>query len=103
MNVTEAAYAEILQDRKLAGEIVEWMFEPIAFRLTGDRCTFTPDFGVMLPDGTMEFIDVKGAGPIDDKSIVKIKVAAEKFWMFKFRQEKRQTKKDGGGWVCTEF
>jgi hypothetical protein len=54
-------------------------------------------------DGTMEFIDCKGSGPMDDKSRVKVKCAAEKFPQFLFAIEQRQTKKNGGGWKREEF
>lgn len=80
MNGTEAKYAELLQLRKLAGEVILWHFEDIKFNL-GDRCFYTPDFTVWLADGTMELVDVKG-GVIADDALVKIKVAAEKFPQF---------------------
>jgi hypothetical protein len=102
MNQTESAYAELLQVRKLAGEIVEWWFEGITFKLADDL-RYTPDFAVQLADGSMEFIDCKGAGPIDPKSLVKIKAAAEKFFQFQFVIEKKQPKNSGGGWVRTNF
>lgn len=102
MNRTESRYAEALQIRKLAGEVIEWHFEPIKFRLS-DNCFYSPDFMVHRADGVVEFVDVKGGGPIDDKSIVKIKVAAEKFFEFLFVMEKEQPKKIGGGWKRTEF
>jgi hypothetical protein len=102
MNQTETLYAEGLQARKLTGEIVEWGFERVTFKLA-DNCRYTPDFDVLFPDGSMEFIDSKGGGPMDDKSRVKVKVAAEKFPMFQFVIEKRLPKKLGGGWKREEF
>lgn len=102
MNGTESAYAELLQIRKLAGEIIDWQFEAITFKLADDT-RYTPDFTVYLADGSMEFIDAKGGGPIDPKSLVKIKCAAEKFWMFRFVMEQKQAKKHGGGWKRKEF
>ncbi|TXH16513.1 MAG: DUF1064 domain-containing protein [Hyphomicrobiaceae bacterium] len=102
MNQTETAYSEILHARQLAGEVLLWAFESVTFKLA-DRCTYTPDFAVWLADGTMEFVDCKGGGPMDDKSRVKVKVAAEKFPQFVFVIEKRLSKKDGGGWKREEF
>jgi len=97
MNQTEAAYAEMLQGRLLAGEIIRWSFETQTFKLA-DNCRYTPDFAIWLADGTKEFVDVKGGGPIDDKSRVKVKVAAKEFPEYTFVIEQRLAKKHGGGW-----
>ena len=102
MNKTEEAYAELLQIRKLAGEIIEWQFEAVTFKLAEDT-RYTPDFSVLLATGEQEFIDAKGGGPIDPKSLVKIKCAAEKFPQFKFVIEQKLAKKLGGNWKRTEF
>lgn len=101
MNKTEERYAAILQARKLAGELVEWHFEAMTFKLAGDL-RYTPDF-VVFEFGGMTCIDVKGSGPIDAKSIVKIKAAAERFFWFTWQQAIEQTKKNGGGFVVREF
>lgn len=102
MNATEAAYAVLLQARKDAGEITDWLFEAFTLKLA-EGCRYTPDFSVYFADGTMEFVDAKGGGPIDPKSVVKIKCAAERFFMFTFVIEQKQAKKAGGGWKRTEF
>lgn len=102
MTKTEERYAELLQARKLAGEIIDWQYEGVTFKLA-KLCSYTPDFDVWLADGTMEFVDTKGTGPMDDKSRVKVKVAAEKFPQFLFVIEQQQTKKSGGGWKREEF
>lgn len=102
MNKTEERYAAILQLRKLAGEIVDWQFEAVKFQLA-KLCTYSPDFMIFYPDGRIEFIDVKGSGIIDDKSIVKIKCAAEKFYAFDFVMEIEQAKKSGGGYKRVEY
>jgi len=103
MNQTEEAYAAILNARGvLYQDVIRWEFESITFKLA-DGCRYTPDFAVWLADGTMEFVDCKGAGPMDDKSRVKVKCAAEKFPQFVFVIEQRQTKKAGGGWKREEF
>ena len=102
MNKTEEKFADLLQERKKNGEVIEWLFESVTLKLA-DGCRFTPDFFVVLADGSIELIDVKGTGPVDDKSIVKIKCAAERFFEFRFVMEKQQTRKNGGGWKRTEY
>lgn len=102
MNKTEEAYANQLEILKLAGEIILWQFESVTFKIA-PLCSFTPDFMVHLRSGEIHFIDVKGGGPIDEKSIVKIKCVAEKFPMFTFAQEKKLAKKDGGHFERREF
>jgi hypothetical protein len=80
MNKTEALYAQILEIRKRAGEILDWAFEPEKFRLA-DKTFYTPDFRVIMPDFTVEFHEVKAKwsnGQVGrDDAKVKIKVAAE--------------------------
>jgi hypothetical protein len=102
MNQTEAAYAESLLVRKMASEIIDWQFEAITFKLAPD-CRYTPDFAIWMADGTMEFVDCKGGGPMDEKSRVKAKVAAERYPMFVFVIEQKKAKKDGGGWKREVF
>lgn len=59
MNKTEARYADHLEALKRAGKILRWDYEPEKLRLaTG--AFYTPDFRVVLPDGTVEFHEVKG-------------------------------------------
>lgn len=58
MNENEAAYQRHLEDRRRSGEVVRWRFEPMKFRLA-DPAFHTPDFKVQLPDGTIEFHEVK--------------------------------------------
>lgn len=102
MNQTETAYADGLQARKLAGEVIDFQFEAVTFKLATD-CRYTPDFAIWLADGSMEFVDAKGGGPMDEKSRVKCKVAAEKFPQFTFVIEQKQAKKHGGGWKREVF
>lgn len=96
MNGLESKYADVLHRRKTAGEIVDFWFECFTLKLS-EGTTYRPDFAILFPDGSMEFIDVKG-GLVDPTSIVKAKVAAERFPQFTFVMESRKTKKDGGGW-----
>lgn len=102
MNKTEQEYAEILEAKRLSGEIAAWWFEAITFKLAGDS-RYTGDFAVLHVDGTMEIVNVKGPGPEDPNSLTKIRNAADKFFPFVFTREKKQSKKDGGNWVRTEF
>lgn len=83
MNKTEQEYAAQLQTRVRIGELEWWAYEPMKFRLA-DNTFYTPDFAVLRVDGILEFHEVKGA-PWTDDARVKIKVAAEIYWMFVFR------------------
>jgi hypothetical protein len=98
MNRTEAAYAEHLE--RIKGTVIAWYrFEGVKLRLA-DNTFYTPDFAVMLMDGTMECHEIKGFWRDDAK--VKIKVAAE-MYPFRFLALKPNPKKDGGGWSVEEF
>lgn len=99
MNKTEQDYAAILTIRKGAGEVLWFIYEAITLQLApGVR--YTPDFAVMLADGTFEMHEVKGHW--SDVAKVKIKTAAELF-PIRFVAYRKIAKKDGGGWELTEF
>lgn len=98
MNKTEAAYAQVLEQRRLAGNIVWWAYEAITFKLAPDT-RYTPDFVVQLHDDTMEVHETKGF--MREDSWIKLKVAAEKF-PFRFFLVRQVPKKDGGGWDIKE-
>lgn len=76
MNQYERAYAAVLEQRKLAGEITAYAFERYKLRLS-TNCFYTPDFMVVRADGVLEFHEVKGFWEEDAR--VKIKVAADMF------------------------
>ena len=76
MNPTEAEYAQMLENRRLAGEIQMWQFESIKL-LLAPKLTYTPDFFVINADEQMELHEVKGFWRDDAK--VKLKMAKEKF------------------------
>lgn len=101
MNQTEAAFAEELELRKRCGEIIAWAFESVKFKIADDRCWFTTDF--MVVESNTErgilFVDVKGGGPVEEDALVKIKVAATTYPMFRFAFATRA----GGGWVWRSF
>lgn len=99
MNGTEKKYAEVLEGRQRDGEIVWYAFERLTWKLADDT-RYTPDFLVMMADGSMECHEVKGFWRDDAK--VKIKVAADLF-PFKFLSVSPRSKKAGGGWEVTEF
>jgi hypothetical protein len=95
MNRTEASYGARLELLKGAGEVVWYRFEGLKFRLA-DSTFYTPDFAVMLADGTLEAHEVKGHWTDDAR--VKIKVAAE---MYPIRF--LAIKKKAGGWEREDF
>ena len=100
MNQTETAYSRELELRKAAGEILWWQFEPLKLRLA-DNTFYSPDFAVMRIDRTIELHEIKGFW--EDDARVKIKVAADRFPMFRFVALQKKSKKDGGGWSAEEF
>ena len=90
-NKTELAYESHLNLRKITGEVVWFQFEGITLKL-GPDCRYTPDFPVMLTDGTIEIHEIKGkenrvkqsgekyAAPrFEDDARAKIAVAATMF------------------------
>lgn len=99
MNKTEAAYSETLKLRIAAGEIEWFEFDALKLRLAGSTF-YTPDFLVMMRDGSLEVHEVKGFW--EDDARVKIKVAAEMF-PFRFLAVTAKSRKQGGGWEYEEF
>jgi hypothetical protein len=93
MNRMEKAYSEVIIQRQRIGEVEWWAYEGITLKLAPDT-RYTPDFAVMLADGSIEFHEVKGF--MEDDAWVKLKVAAEKF-PFRFVLVKALPKKAGGG------
>jgi len=99
MNKTEQAYANTLEQRKSAGEIVWYRFEGLKLRLA-DNTFYTPDFAVMDKTGVMQCHEVKGFW--QDDARVKIKVAAE-MYPFEFVAIQAMPKSKGGGWKLEQF
>ena len=99
-NQTEADYGALLEMRKVAGDIEDYHFEAITFKL-GDNCRYTPDYMVEFYDKHKEIHEVKGFWRDDAR--VKIKWAAEKFRGFDFIAVQKKKKKDGGGWKIEEI
>ena len=106
MNKTETEFAEVLEAAKASGTIIDYWFEPFSLRLSappeGQPARYTPDFMTLYPDGLTVIDDVKGSGPDDPAAIVRIKTAAEIFPLWKFCIVKKQTKKNGGGFIIKE-
>ncbi len=98
MNGLEREYAAMLEARRIAGEIAEWHFDAVKLRLA-EKTFYSPDFMVMMPDGMIEYHEVKG-GFIEDDASVKIKVAASKF---PFRFVLCQKKKKKEPWTFQEI
>jgi hypothetical protein len=99
MNQTETEYGKLLALKKQAGEVAWYLFEGVKLRLA-DNTFYTPDFFVMLADGTLEAHEVKGFWQDDARA--KIKIAAEHF-PFRFIAVKKKAKKEGGGWSIEDF
>lgn len=76
MNRTESAYGKVLARLKGTGEILDYWFESVKLKI-GEKCFYTPDFLVMLPDGTLEIHEVKGR--MMDDAQVKLRAVRDKF------------------------
>lgn len=81
MNGLESRYAGRLEGMRRVGSLAWWEFESITLRLA-DNTRYTPDFFIVLPDGTAGFHETKGFWRDDGRA--KIKVAAELYPMFFF-------------------
>lgn len=81
MNKLEASYAERLRLLKHAGEIHEYLFEPLKLRLA-DNTYYVPDFLVLNGNCELELHEVKGHW--EDDARVKWKATAEKFLFLRF-------------------
>lgn len=101
-NKTEAAYEQLLELRKQAGDILWYAFDSVKLRLA-DNTFLSVDFFVLTKDCELQAIDVKGSmAIITDDARVKMKVASDKFpWRFFYAIPR--PKKDGGGWMEKEI
>lgn len=98
MNNLERTYSELLEEQRLAGEIIAWEFEPMNIRLA-QKCFYKPDFLVITKEGFVEFHETKGH--FENESKVRTKIVAQKFPYFIFRLVQRRKKADGGGFEIT--
>ena len=78
MTKAEAMYDQELAVMKAAGLIEWYAYESATFKL-GVDARYTPDFMVMLADGTLEAVDVKGGGMVQEASMVRIRAFALQF------------------------
>lgn len=103
MNKTEGRYAQQLDARKAAGEVVWWGFEQVKLRLARNT-HLTIDFVVVLASGAIEAIDVKGRKGdrywAEEDAKVKLKVAAPMFPWMRFAVV---WPAKGGGWCREDF
>ena len=80
MNKLELSYRQLLEQRKMAGEIVRYRYEPLKFKLAPNTF-YTPDFMVTFED-RVEIHETKGFWEEDAR--IKIKMAAELYPEFIF-------------------
>lgn len=103
MNGAETAYSECLTAE---ADVFRWWFEPLTLRLShpekGQPAKFTPDFLILMQDGTTYLDDVKAGGFDDFAAGVRIKAAAELYPLWRFRRVYRKLKRDGGGFRIEE-
>lgn len=104
MSDPEQAWAVELERRSTEVEpdpVFAFRFESLKLRLA-DSTFYTPDFLVLRCSGEVELHEVKGSwsAPNQDKSRVKLKVAAEMFPWFTFKAvvATKVPLKNGGGW-----
>lgn len=93
MNKLESDYAAFLAGRK---DVAWWRFECFKLRLA-NGAFYTPDFLVVLSDGTVEVHETKGF--FREAARVRLKVAVETY-PFVFRLVKRLKRNEG--WDITD-
>jgi hypothetical protein len=96
MNKLETWYAQQLEVCKQAGELLDYRYEAVRLHL-GPGCWYTPDFLVLLADGTVELHEVKGH--MEEAARVRLHTAAGLFPWFTFRLVRRER----GGLVVKEM
>ena len=98
MNRTEKSYASFLEAEKHAGRIEAFWFEAIKLKIADGACFYTPDFLVLMPDGSLELHEVKGSPRIfTDDAKVKVKSCATQY-PFPVKVVCPSTRRSGGGW-----
>lgn len=79
MNKSEQAYAALLESRKSLGEVLWYRFEGVKLVLAKNT-SLTVDFFVLLANGELHAVDVKGSRTIvTDDAWAKLKIAAEQY------------------------
>jgi hypothetical protein len=96
----ERLYAEELEARRLAGEILRWEYEPFGIRIDdgqGVRCIYWPDFAVWEEGKPMIFVELKGRGQFALRPVARAKFLAAKRLYPEFRFKCVQN--HNGEWV----
>ena len=103
MTGSERRYEDVyLKPALVAGMIRGYVYEGETLILA-KRTAYTPDFVVLRNDGTKEYHEIKGSGPVREASRVRFKIAAKYHpdCLFVWARERR--KKDGGGFAVKEY
>jgi hypothetical protein len=110
-NRTEAAYAALLEQRRRAGEIADYLFEELRLKVGVDSW-YTPDFSVTLPCGGIYLVEVKAFRLNADGTIYKVvnEDAREKVcacllrhpFAIRYAFGRQIAKRDGGGYEFRE-
>lgn len=92
----EERYADYLERLRLAGDILQWEYEPETFVLAYD-CRYTPDWLIDFKDkATGRHAEYHATtGWTRDDATVKLKVFAEQVWPYEVYSVKRVR----GAWV----
>lgn len=75
----EARYAELLERQRRSGQIESWRYEAITLRI-GLGARYSPDFLVVMNDGRMKLVEVKGH--MKEAARVRLRVAVEMYPQF---------------------
>ena len=81
MNALELDYADALELRARAGQILGWKFGSVRLHM-GGGAWYKPDFFIWTTDGKDEIHETKGYWR--EAARVRIKVSASKFTLFRF-------------------
>lgn len=111
MTKPEQAYHANLTLQVQAGSILNFRYEALKLRLA-DRTWYTPDFMVQRLDGTLELHEIKGCTKnkitgafkayAEEDALVKLKVAAEVWFEYRFCLCYQLPKSAGGEWEVIE-
>lgn len=96
MNKTEAAYSRHLEALKFSGEVLDFWFEEMKFKVGAPACWYTPDFVVQLKSGALEIHEIKGH--FEDDALVKTKAVA-----LRYPYRVISIKLVSGAWEIREF
>lgn len=100
LNKTEGRYWDRLVLAQHRGAVSDFKAHTFTFIL-GPDCRYTPDYFVVLPDGVIEFHEVKGPFIRDgDDGMVKLRTATRLLPWFRFVLAQEQKDKT---WSLTEM